>query len=96
MNHIVEEYYSKHGYPLWMKRNKYIINNLKADMNNQCIMLENNLQDKSNQNKAQTSFTIEQIPQLLRVLQNFKNKINQINATSDSSLPQNKIKKINS
>lgn len=65
-------------------------------MNNQCIMLENNLQDKSNQNKAQTSFTIEQIPQLLRVLQNFKNKINQINATSDSSLPQNKIKKINS
>jgi len=53
------------------------------------------LQDKNNQNKAQTPFNNEQIQQLLKVLKN--TETNQISIASDSSVAQNeKGKNLNS
>jgi len=97
MNHNADECYSKHGFPPWMKqRHKTNVNYVEAQQN----PLRNQEGDQidsveSKQTIPSQSLTSEQVQRLLRILQNSKEKIGQVNTIGDIKPVENEKGKFN-
>jgi len=73
MNHTIDECYSKHGYPPWIKQRQDLANQDKEGNNQSACNL--NIKEDSTQNVTQNAkldyarFTLEQIQKLIQIIE---------------------------